>query len=116
MVNIFEQLQAEGVDVSPPSDARQVYKYALSMDMDEGKAVLELPLGAGFLAVDVQPNGPVAWFSVYPDAADKESRTFAWVKTGVDFPSSWAYLGSTSVTIVTPKGPKSLVSHLFEAL
>lgn len=76
------------------TETNVVYKYKLK---EGGVASLFLPIGAHFLKVGIQDNGPIVWFLLDP-VMEKEERFFASFCTGEPIPTPkemLTYLGTT---------------------
>lgn len=82
-----------------------VWKYTLQGPV----TMLEMPLGAKVLSLQVQDNQPQIWALVDP-AQFKVKRTFLAVPTGGEFESAgMKYVGTFQIN------NGSLVFHIFEA-
>lgn len=82
---------------------KTTWKYPVTV----GEFALSLPVGARFLAVQIQHAEPVAWFEV-DEKARREERTFAVFGTGHPIREASTYLG----TIQLFDG--KFVGHLYE--
>ncbi len=85
-----------------------IYKYPVPF---RSNLILELPVSAELLTVQMQGDNPVVWVKLRqlsPEAMVE--RKFKWYATGESFPEiREQYIG----TVQTPNG---LVFHLFEVL
>jgi|WetSurMetagenome_2_1015567.scaffolds.fasta_scaffold525737_2 hypothetical protein len=85
---------------------RTIHKYPVH---DYGMR-LELPIGAEFLAVQVQHGQPQAWFLLDPNEPKKTTRVFSVFGTGHEMSDApRVYLGTFQLS------GGALVFHLFEA-
>jgi len=118
-MDIFQQLTEAGIEVEAPETKKVILKYSLMQVVGKGEDLVEVVLPAGSILrhVGIDPkHGPVAWYEVNP-SNDTEVKRFRWIKTGETFPTkALEYRATLTSMVVSIKGPKFIVSHLYEVL
>jgi hypothetical protein len=93
------------------TDMKTIYKYEIPAPMP--LAVVQMPLGARILSVQMQHDKPVAWAIVDTCESKLVNRTFVLVNTGADISGS-ANLESAEFLTTLQFFGGDIVKHLFE--